>query len=66
MGARAGEVRDVAWAERIIAAYERGERLPKVSLAAAMEVLGLKPGTVIRLVKPRRFDRMAAVAGNDD
>ena len=56
------EVRDVTWAKRIVARYEAGCKVPEVSKRAAMQVLGLKPGSLLRGGCNPRDDRLARAA----
>lgn len=64
MGAARDEAGGVEWARAVVARYEAGRRVPEIALRSAMQVLGLKPGTVIRLGQGKRFDRMAVIAGS--
>jgi hypothetical protein len=58
------EAGDTRWASLIVDRYESGEKVRRASLEAAMQVLGIKPGTLVRRGKNPRFDRMAVVAGD--
>jgi hypothetical protein len=59
-----GDVGNVRWAERIVERYEAGERVRTQERDAAMQVLGIKPGTLVKRGKNPKFDRMAVVAGD--
>jgi hypothetical protein len=52
----------VTWAQRIVARYEAGYRVPAVSKQAAMQVLGLKPGSLLRGGCNPRDDRLSRAA----
>ena len=61
------EPHDVSWAQRIVRRYEAGERVPTVSVNAAAQVLGIRPGTLVRAGAGRgRFDWQAAAANDLD
>lgn len=60
------EVGDTQWANHIVRRYEAGELIPEVSKQAAVNVLGLRPGTLVRRGKQPAFDRMRVVAGDRD
>lgn len=59
------EVGNKDWARRVVADYEAGRRVLPLALKSAMEVLGLKPGTVIRVGRQPAFDARVAAAGGD-
>ena len=58
------EAGDTQWARLIVDRYEAGEKVRRGSLEAAMQVLGIRPGTLVVRGKNPRFDRMAVVAGD--
>ena len=60
------EVGDTQWAHRIVRSYEAGEKVPEISKQAAVDALGLRPGTLVRRGKQPAFDRMRVVAGDRD
>jgi hypothetical protein len=62
---RAAEPDGVAWARRIVERYESGVRVPNASIEAAMSVLKIAPGTLVRRgLSGRRFDPRAAAAND--
>jgi hypothetical protein len=65
---RRAEAGNTAWAEAIVRDYEAGKRVPEVSKRAAMQVLGIPAGTLVRRGCSRGRDRMmlASQSADDD
>jgi hypothetical protein len=54
------------WARQIVRRYEAGGKVPPPSLRAAMTVLGIKPGTLLRGGCNPANDRLAQAAQAND